>query len=149
MLKTKILSVLKDQKLYSLPPLATVQEAARMMSEHQIGAIPVIGGGKLKGILSERDLTKHIVLEGRDPVTTFIKEIMTSHPVTLPADATVGDAVEMFNEHGYRHLPLVQGEKVIAMLSLRDLYAIVKRDLEKNVREREAFIYGSAYGVAA
>ncbi len=138
--------VVKDQTLHHLSPTATVGEAARLMAQHHMGAVLVCAERRLLGIFTERDVTTRVVAAGRDVDATPLSEVMTPDPDTVAPDATVREALDLMNDRGYRHLPIVEDGEVRGIVSIRDLYAAVKRQLEEEVREREAFIHGTGYG---
>ena len=138
--------VVRDQKIHSLAETGTARDAAKLMAEVHISAVLVAAGDKLLGIVTERDLTARIVAAGADPDTTPLSEIMTRNPDTLTPGATPLEALEMMRERGYRHLPLVEDGRMAGMVSIRDLYAAAKAQLEEDVRQREAFIFDTGYG---
>jgi CBS domain-containing protein len=141
--------VVENQALYKLPPTATVRDAAKLMATNRVSAILVTEGDRLVGIFTERDLTVRVVAEGRDPIATRLVEVMTTRPDTLAPDDSPMNALELMRIRRYRHLPVVEDGRIVGMVSIRDLYAVVKQQLELDVRQREAFIFDTAYGVGA
>ncbi|AWK86306.1 CBS domain-containing protein [Azospirillum thermophilum] len=141
--------VVKQQDLTTLPPDATVRDAAILMAEKRIGAVLVTEGRRLTGIFTERDLTARVVAAGRDPAATRLGEVMTRGPDTLEPSATAFSAMELMDRHNYRHLPVVDRDEVVGIVSIRDLSAVVRAHLEEELRDREAFIFGSHYSVGA
>lgn len=141
--------VIKDQQLVSLPPDATVRDAAVMMAERRVGAVLVTNGRELAGIFTERDLTARVVGPGLDPAATRLQAVMTARPDTLDPDATALEALALMERHHYRHLPVVADGSVIGIISIRDLFATVRAHLEDEIRDREAFMFGSHYSVEA
>lgn len=135
--------VVNKQDLSSLTPKDTVLKAAKLMTSRKIGALLIMEGEELVGILSERDIAGRLVAEGKSPDGTLIGEIMTPKPETIGPKASVMDALQRMQEGGFRHLPVEVDGKVIGMVSIRDIYAAVREDLEEAVLEREAFISGS------
>jgi CBS domain-containing protein len=138
--------VVSGQNLATLNPDATVKQAAALMVDHHCAAVLVMNGDKLAGIFTERDITRRVVAEGRDPDTTKLADVMTPDPDTLSGDDLAGSALERMTERGYRHLPVVDDGKVVGMVSIRDLYRTAKEMLEADLRDREAFIFGDGYG---
>lgn len=114
-------SVLPDRPLVSGAPDLSVREAARLMSEHCCGSIVVLEEGRPVGIFTERDLTRRVVAAGRDPDQTRLREVMTPNPDTIAADAPVADAVRLMDECCYKHLPVVDGGRVIGVLAPDDI----------------------------
>lgn len=149
--------VIKDQTLTCLTAGAGVREAARIMAERRIAAVLVTDGvtegvtegRRLVGIFTERDLTTRVVAMGRDPDATRLGEVMTAAPDTLGPDATAGEALALMERHRYRHLPVVRGDEVVGIVSIRDLFAVVRAHLEDEIKDRDAFIFGSQYSVEA
>ena len=97
-------------------------------------------------IITERDLARRVIAKGLDPAKTPISDIMTTNPKVLSPDNTAGDALELMRSFSFRHIPVVDGDQTVAMVSIRDLYAAVKADLEDDNREVEAFVFGKQYG---
>lgn len=141
--------VIKDQQLVCLSPDATVCDAAILMAERRIAAVMVTEGRALKGIFTERDLASRVVAAGRDPAVTTLDEVMTPDPDTLEPDAPAIEALELMERHHYRHLPVVKGGEVMGIVSIRDLFAVVRAHLEDEIKDREAFIFGSNYSASA
>jgi CBS domain-containing protein len=113
--------VLKDRKVYSVDATRTVLEAARFMTEHKFGALPVLRNGELAGIISERDIMNRVVSVGRTPGTTAVSEVMTANPRAVSADETVEECLFIMKEFGFRHLPIVDGKELKGVVSLRDI----------------------------
>jgi len=125
----------------------TVFASAKMMADKHIAALIVVDDDdKLIGILTERDLTQRVLAAGLDGKTTKVADVMTNNPDTLAPDDSAGDALELMQTRGYRHLPVAEDGKCVSIVSIRDLYAAVKEALEAEVRETEAFVFGDRYG---
>ena len=140
--------VIHDQVLACVSPADTARSAARLMRERKIAAVLVMEGERLVGIVTERDMTSRVVAAGRDPYGTKCRDIMTANPDTLSPNDTAVDAINMMRSRNYRHLPVVDGTKVVGMVSVRDLYAVYNTELQQDLRDRDAFIYGENYGTA-
>jgi len=141
--------VIKDQQLVSLPPDATVSDAAILMAERRVAAVLVTENQKLTGIFTERDLASRVVAQGRDPAATRLGEVMTANPDTLGPDARAIEALDLMERHHYRHLPVASEDgEVLGIVSIRDLFAVVRAQLEDEIRDREAFIFGSNYSAS-
>ena len=138
--------VISNQKLQTLAPDATVREAANIMGTNRISAILVLENDSLIGIVTERDMTAKVLAGGLDPNITQISNVMTPNPDCLSPDDAPNSALELMSERGYRHLPVLDGQNVVGMLSIRDLYAYVKNQLEEDVRQRDAFMFDTGYG---
>ncbi len=146
MIRKIVPDVISGQTLQKVSPQENVRAAAKMMREKRIAAVLVMEGEKLVGIITERDMTCRVVAAGLDPDTTIARDIMTANPDTLSPDDTASDALNMMRERNYRHLPVVKADRVVGMVSVRDLYAVYKSELEEDLKDRNAFIYGESYG---
>ena len=123
----------------------SVREAAISMADRRIGALVVLDAdGRMAGIFTERDVMTKVVAGRLDPDTTSLAEVMTPNPDTIGPDDTASEALEMMRKRGYRHLPVLEGARLIGMVSVRDLYATALGELEQGLQERDAFISGSA-----
>jgi len=116
--------LVRDQETFSLGPQATVHEAAVMMAAHRVGAIPVIAtGGRLVGLFTERDLLNRVVAKGLLPGELHLADVMTPDPITVLASASLVSSLRVMFEHKFRHLPVIEGDDVIGVLSCRDIPA--------------------------
>ncbi len=138
--------LVSNQTLASLPPSATVRDAARVMTERHIGAVLVAVDGRLQGIFTERDVLARVVAAGLDPDDTALGGVMTPNPDTVAPNDTALDALRRMSECGYRHLPVLNGEQMVGIVSIRDLYAAANSDLAEDLEQREAFIFDTGYG---
>ncbi|MBL6929392.1 MAG: CBS domain-containing protein [Rhodospirillales bacterium] len=147
-MKRKIIpDIVPNQRIHTLPPETAVFEAAKLMVNHDIGAVVITSeDGLMAGIVTERDLTRRVLAKGLDPKSINVGEIMTRDPDTVgPSDSAL-EALEIMRIRRYRHLPVVEDGKVVGMVSVRDLYEIMKEELEASIRETEAFVFGDRYG---
>ena len=118
----RIYDLVKDRRMiYSVDANSTVLEAARFMMEHNIGAVPVLREGELAGIFSERDDMNRVVAAGRSPGQTRVSEVMTANPRAVQAEDTIDNCLFIMKEFGFRHLPIVEGKKLMGLISLRDI----------------------------
>ncbi len=118
---TRALDLVADRKLYAVDAHDTVLEAARLMSENRIGAVPVLRDGQLVGVFSERDIMSRVVAAARHPGATQVAEVMTANPRTVSTDEDVETCLFIMRELGFRHLPVCEGKSVKGMVSLRDI----------------------------
>ncbi len=137
-----ISTVIQGRQLYTIASSATAREAAQYLEGKEVGAVAVVDGGELKGILSERDLVQRIIAVGADAGKVKVAEIMTANPVTMQAGKTLADALDVLRGSKFRHLPVMDGKTLVGMLSVRDLYVAIKNELEDDLHEREALIFG-------
>ena len=149
MIRKIVPDVISDQILCQISPQENVRTAARLMRERKVAAILVMEGERLVGIITERDMTSRVIAAGLNPDIATTRDIMTAEPDTLGPDDTASDAIRMMRLHNYRHLPVVDGAKVVGMVSVRDLYAVYNTELEQDLKDRNAFIYGESYGASA
>jgi CBS domain-containing protein len=111
----------KGSEVWSVTPHTSVYDAIEIMSEKEIGALPVIEDGKLLGILSERDYARKIILKGKASKQTEVQEIMSSPVLTVTSAHNVEDCMRLMTAHRSRHLPVVDSSKVVGMVSIGDL----------------------------
>jgi CBS domain-containing protein len=124
----------RDQQIVHCSPRETVREAAARLAENRIGAMPVIDGGEVIGIFSERDLLYCIAKHADGALDLVIEQVMTAPPITADPDSTVRDALEVMTLRRIRHLPVLDGDRLIAFVSIGDL---VKHRLELVEHEAE------------
>lgn len=113
--------LLAGRPLRAVSGAFTVAAACHQMREYGVGALAVLDGTRLIGILSERDVSVRVIAGHRDPMLTLVRGIMTREPRTIPARASVPEALRIMLDGGFRHVPVVQGGTAIGMLSLRDI----------------------------
>ena len=111
----------KGPQVWSIHPGATVFEALRMMADKGVGALLVMDGDKMVGILSERDYARKVILVGKTSRETLVKEIMSSTVYTIHPEQTVEEAMEIMTNRHIRHVPVVDGEEVLGMISIGDV----------------------------
>jgi CBS domain-containing protein len=137
-----ILEILKQNQhdLHVVQHDQTVIEAVHFMVENNVGAVPVLDGGDLVGIFSERDLMTKVLVRGHDPHTTVVETVMTEGPLSVAPDASIHDCMVLMKQHKFRHLPICDGHKLVGFLSLRDLllHEVDEKDIE--VRMMRAYI---------
>jgi CBS domain-containing protein len=118
---SRVLDVIFAKQLFSVEETQSVASAARRMEELQCGAILVLNNGELRGVFSERDLMRRIVLEHRDPEATPVGEVMSTNLKTIDESASLEEAMQAMTDHGCRHLPVMREGRVVSFLSMRDL----------------------------
>jgi CBS domain-containing protein len=130
-------TIVAKQKPVTAPKSATVVEASRTMKLHNVGALLVVDGTRLAGIFTERDALFRVLAAGRDPDATQVGEVMTPSPQTIPPDKPFVDALRMMLEGGYRHVPVVDGGKVLGIVSVRDALDPEVYEAKKDLATRE------------
>jgi CBS domain-containing protein len=133
----------KGYHIHSVAPDTVVYDAIKLMGEAGIGALLVMEDGKLAGIFSERDYTRKIVLMNRSSKDTRVSEIMTSKVLYMTADQTVDDCMAVMSKHHIRHLPVVENDKPIGMLSVMDVMRNVLMEKEFIISQLENYISGT------
>jgi len=126
--------VINGQQIATLEPTASVQDAAGLMAERQLGAVLITQAGSLKGIFTERDASFRVVAPGLDPQATQLSEVMTADPVTLKPGDTVLGALQNIQTGDYRHLPVVDENRLLGVVSVRNIMACVKAQREEDFR---------------
>jgi CBS domain-containing protein len=137
-------SVLKQKghQVWSIPPDASVYEAIALMSARRIGALLVMQDDRLEGIVSERDYARKVILKGKASKHTRVEEIMTRTVVTVDPECRVDDCMRIMTKNRIRHLPVVDGDKVVGVLSIGDLVKWIINEQEETIHHLENFITG-------
>jgi CBS domain-containing protein len=131
----------KGRALFSIEPEDPVLEAIRMMADHHVGALLVMRGTDLTGIVSERDYARKVVLLGRASAETPVWQIMTSPVITVSLDNTLQDCMRLMTERRIRHLPVTDGGHVIGMISIGDLVKAVIEEQQQTIEQLESYIH--------
>ena len=131
----------KGRALFSIGPDVPVLEAIRTMAEHHVGALLVMRGAELAGIVSERDYARKVVLLGRSSADTPVSQIMTSPVVTVSPDSSVQDCMRLMTERHFRHLPVVEHGRVAGMISIGDLVKAVIEEQQQTIEQLESYIH--------
>ncbi|GAA6733563.1 CBS domain-containing protein [Thermus oshimai] len=110
----------KGGAVYRIHPEATVLEALKELARHDVGALLVMEGDRLLGIFSERDYARKLVLLGRFSKDTLVREVMTENPITVTPETDLEEAMRLMTEHRVRHLPVLEGGRVVGVVSIGD-----------------------------
>jgi len=133
----------KGNEIYRLSPDAPVLEAIRLMADKSVGALLVMEGDQLLGILSERDYARKVILMGRSSKDTPVSAIMTPAPlVTVSSHSRTKECMRLMTDRRIRHLPVVDNGKVVGMLSIGDLVRSIIEGLEGEVEQLKQYIAG-------
>ena len=131
---------LKPRNVISISPDVNVIEALKLMAKENIGAVMVLQGDNLVGILSERDYARKVILEGKTSSSTKVSEIMTTKVVTVEESQKVDDCMNIMTENHIRHLPVISGGKVLGLISIGDVLKQVMQQQKDLIEQLEAYI---------
>jgi len=135
----KILSE-KGSDIWSTTPGSTVFDALQVMADKDVGALPVLDNGKLVGIFSERDYARKVILLGKSSKKTFVKEIMTPHVIYATLDMTNDQGLALMSARRIRHLPVMEGEEMVGMVSIGDLVRSIMSEQKEMITQLEQYI---------
>jgi CBS domain-containing protein len=134
MFSQPIRDVMERKKLLTAPPDTTVSKAAKLMAKRNVGAVMVVDNRRLIGIFTERDAVFRVIARGLNSQTTRLADVMTMEPKTVAPDKSFGYGLLIMHENGFRHLPVIEGGKLIGVISAR---GALDPDLEEFVSESE------------
>jgi CBS domain-containing protein len=130
-------------QVWSITPDETVYRAIEVMSERQIGCLVVLMGGQLAGIVSERDYARKVILMGRSSQQTRVREVMTSPALFVTPEKTVAESMRIMTERRVRHLPVLEGDNLVGMLSIGDLVNWVITSQQQTIKHLHNYIAGN------
>ena len=144
MLSTRVSNVIerKGQAVYSVGPLGTVIDAVNVMNDHHVGSVLVIEDGHPVGIFSERDVLVRVVAAHRDPRQTLVRDVMTTRLHTAAPEDTLLDVMRLMTERRCRHVPVMDGDKLVGLISIGDITKATQQNLRQEVRELSSYISG-------
>jgi CBS domain-containing protein len=137
----KLRDIMRPEFLTTIPSTSTVADAVRAMVTRNVGIVAVLDCERLVGVLSERDVVRQVVDQGRDPGSTLVTGIMTTELVVADADETCQAAMRKMDQANIRHLPVVSGGRLLAMLSIRDLVRVELEDRGDELRYLHAYLF--------
>jgi CBS domain-containing protein len=132
----------KGSVVYAVAPEDSVLRAIELMATRHVGALAVMDQHALIGIISERDYARKVILKNRSSHDTPVRDIMSSPAVSVTPDDTVHHCMELMTEGRFRHLPVLQGQRVIGMLSIGDLVKAVMQEQSEHIEQLERYIAG-------
>ncbi|MCY1286038.1 Inosine-5'-monophosphate dehydrogenase [compost metagenome] len=138
----QILAAKASRHVHTIGPDDTVLEALRVMAENNVGALPVIDGDQLVGVVSERDYARRIILKGRSSVGTPVKAIMSAPVVTVEPRQDLRACMELMTERKLRHLPVLDAGRLVGLLSIGDLVKEVIAEKDGLIHQLEQYIRG-------
>lgn len=133
----------KGHEVFTTSPETPVFEALETMARRNVGALVVAAGGRVVGIFSERDYARKVILEGRSSKETRVEQIMTREVVTVGPGTTVHGCLELMTEKRIRHLPVVEGDRLVGVLSIGDAVKSIIREQESLIEQLQTYITGS------
>ncbi len=141
----KLVKHLLDRKgryIISVRPDESVLNAIKLMADKAIGSLVVMQDEEMLGIMSERDYARKVIIKGRSSETTHVAEIMTSDVYTTSSSQSVKDCMSLMTEKRIRHLPVVEDNRVIGMISIGDLVEAIIADQQEEIEQLEHYISG-------
>ena len=143
MLTVRELLAKKGSEVWSVSPGATVYDALQLMAARNVGAVLVLDDGDLAGILSERDYARQVILKGKASRDTPVRDIMTTSVVSVSPDRTIDDCMALMTERRIRHLPVLQSDVLLGVLSIGDVVKAVISEKEFHIEQLESYIASS------
>ncbi len=132
-------NVIRNQTVLTLPPDATVRDAASAMAEKHVGSAMVVDGrGRLAGIFTERDALFRVLAHDIDPATTRLAEVMTPHLTTIGPEGTLSQALHLMHDAGVRHIPVVEDGRPVGVVSIRDALGRELASFERETRMKQS-----------
>nr|WP_315487877.1 CBS domain-containing protein [uncultured Rhodoferax sp.] len=125
---------------WSLSPQDTVFDALQTLANHNVGALMVLDNGKLMGVFSERDYTRKIALQGKSSKDTKVQDIMTANVISVAPTVRTRDCLALMSQKKIRHLPVVEGDQVLGMISIRDIMDDIIADHELTISQLQHYI---------
>lgn len=129
------------REVFRVEPTMSVYEAARYMSERKIGAVCVLEGDRLVGIVSERDIMARVVAAGLDPTATHVAEVMSQNPIVISIDDSYEKCIKIMQSEKFRHLPVVEGGRLLGLISFRDLLQVDISEKDNEIKMMRAYIH--------
>jgi CBS domain-containing protein len=131
----------KGSQIYAIAPDARVFDALMLMAEREVGALVVTDGGRLAGIISERDYARKVILHGKSSHEMQVRDIMTAKVITVHPGQTVEECMALMTGKRIRHLPVIEGDRLIGVVSIGDLVKEVIAEQEQTIKQLESYIH--------
>ncbi len=133
---------LKGNEVFTISPNITVFDALKILAEKNIGALVVTKNEKVVGIFSERDYARKIILKGKSSIVTTVNELMTTDVLFVSQEASIDECMDLMSENHIRHLPVIEDEKLVAVISIGDVVKHIIKHQKFQIRELEKYIKG-------
>jgi CBS domain-containing protein len=130
----------RDSAVWRIEPGATMFDALEALARHEVGALMVMTHDKLVGVISERDYTRKVALQGRNSKEVLVAELMTADVMTVTPSSRTRECMTLMSQKRIRHLPVVDGERVVGMISIRDLMDDIISDHEETIEQLRNYI---------
>lgn len=132
----------KPSVVHSVRPDTSVLEALKIMMEKNISALLVTDDDQLRGIFTERDYARKIILQGKSSKDTAIRDVMTRNPHTITPDEAIDHCMQLMTNNHFRHLPVLDGDKVVGIISIGDLVKSIIEDQQQTISQLQSYITG-------
>jgi CBS domain-containing protein len=132
----------KGSTVWSVPAEATVFEAIKIMADKNIGALLVMAGGKLAGVFTERDYARNVILHGKSSKEAKVREVVSSEVISVGLNHSIEDCMKLMTDRRVRHLPVVEGDKVVGLVSIGDLVNWIISTQSAHIDQMEQYISG-------
>jgi CBS domain-containing protein len=133
----------KGAEVWTIEPQASVREALTVMADKDVGALVVTEGGRVLGIISERDYARKVIVKGRSSLDTRVADIMAREPTCMTPEQTIGECMSAVTKMRVRHLPVLEDGSLVGLVSIGDVVAAVIHEHESKIDELESLIYGA------
>lgn len=142
--KVKNILQSKGRVTFSVPPKTTVYSAIELMSSKNIGSVLITSEeGNLLGIFTERDYARRLILKGKSSKDTFVEDIMTDDPIVVSLETSIEDCMRLMSANGIRHLPVVDANKILGMISIGDVVKYIMEEQRGIIEDLEGYISGN------
>jgi len=146
MISVKSILAKKGCEVFSITPEQTVYDALKILAEKDIGAVMVMEGNKLLGIFSERDYARKLILKGFFSKESNVRDVMTKELIIVAPDTDVFECMELMTEKHIRHLPVLENNKLIGLVSIGDIVNAIIHSQRSEIKNLEGYISGGGYG---
>ena len=133
----------KGQDVWTVSPDNSIRDALALMAQRNVGALVVVEDGRVVGVISERDYARKVILEDHASLETLVADIMVREPRCITPVGTLADCMELMTDKHVRHLPVIEGDQLVGILSIGDLVSAIIEGHESKIDELESLIYGA------
>ncbi|HET7675503.1 MAG TPA: CBS domain-containing protein [Gammaproteobacteria bacterium] len=135
----------KDSKVWTVAPEATAYAALQLMADKNVGAVPVVGSGRVIGIFSERDYARKVILKGKSSRETAVRDLMTAEVYTVDPETGIEDCMALMTNRRIRHLPVLERQQLIGIISIGDVVKSIIEEQRGTIRELRDYVAGNMY----